>query len=196
MSEAFKNRTMKAIALYSLDKCANCVKRINCGEEMLAKGGVKQPLHFIVMTMMTECPKEDFKGIGIIPKEVGGFLRRHCADCDKLEICSNYISSFTGVNEAEGKEKFFHQVQKCTKCDRLENCIQYFMTKLKITKFSLLRSGFTMKFRNCVDKREQMTSLDLPKETKGSVGAIMSKSIPKSPPKVDTNDNNSDDHKE
>ena len=183
ISDAFKNRTMKSIALYSMDKCANCVKRINCGEEMLSKGGVKQPLHFIVMTLMTGCPKEEFKGVGIVSREVGGFLSRNCAPCDKLQICSNYIASFTGVSDEKGQEKFFNQVQKCTKCDRLENCIQFFMTKLKITNFSLIRSGFTMKFRNCNDRKELTTSLDLPKETKGAVGALMSKSPAKEIPK-------------
>ena len=103
-------------------------------------------------------------------------------NCEKLNICTDYIAVFAGVNNQEGKDKLFHQVQKCIKCDRLDNCIQYFMTKFKITNMSLLRSGFVMKFRNCAEKKEQKTSLDLPEHIKGSVGSKFGGIVP---PKTD-----------
>jgi hypothetical protein len=161
LSNKFTNRTLKAIALYGFDKCGNCVNRINCGEEILASGEKPRPLKFIVDSMMTGCPRTKFKSKGFIAKEVGSFVNGVCAVCDKNEICIGYLADHVGRSTPEEKEKMTERMQECLKCKDLDNCIHYFMTQLGISKTSLIKGAFLMKFRRCSKEDRMLISLDL-----------------------------------
>jgi len=180
-SDRFKNRTLKAVALYGFDKCGNCTNRLKCGEEILAAGKKKpRPLKFIVDTIVTGCPKTRFSGIGMIPREVAAFVNGECATCNKNHICIGYLAQNTGYNTPEERQLVQDRVSKCLSCKELDNCIHYFMTQLGISKFSLIRSMFLVKFRNCSKENMMKISLDLPAGVEGNVlGSIKKEERPK-----------------
>jgi hypothetical protein len=178
LSGKFKNRTLKAIALYSFDKCGNCVNRLKCAEEILSSGkkSKQMPLKFIVDTLMEGCPKTKFGGLGFVPREVAGFLSSECGKCDgKRPICVGYLADHTGYRTPEQKERLLKQVDKCLKCDDLDNCVHYFMTQLGISKFSLMKQALLFKFRDCSQKQLLTISLDLPPGAEGNVGGTVSR---------------------
>jgi hypothetical protein len=168
LSNKFTNRTMQAVALYAFDKCGNCVHRMKCANDLLATGGVQKPIKFVVDGMIKECPKKKYNGVGIIPREVGGFLNGHCSKCDKIDICIGYVVQNAEIkDDLEGAK---NRLKECSACPDLPNCIQYYMQELKISKFGLMKKAFVMKFRNCYEEDKSMTSLDLPIELKANVG--------------------------
>jgi hypothetical protein len=169
-SNKFKNKTLKAVALYGFDKCGNCTNRLRCGEEILASGKKKQrPIKYIVDTLVTDCPKTKFSGVGMLPREVAKFLNNECAKCDKKPICIGYLAQYTGYTTPEQRALVENKLSKCLSCDDLDNCIHYFMTQLGISKFSLIRHTFLMKFRKCNAEKMMTISLDLPAGTEGNV---------------------------
>jgi hypothetical protein len=180
-SSRFKNRTLKAIALYGFDKCGNCTNRLKCGEEILAIGHKQaRPLKFIVDTMVTGCPKTRFNGIGTVPREVAHFINNECAKCNKNTICIGYVAQHTGYSTPEQKKLVEDRLMKCLACNDLDNCVHYFMTQLGISKFSLLRHMFLLKFRKCSEENMMKISLDLPAGTEGNViGTIKKEERPK-----------------
>ncbi len=158
LSDKFSNRTLKAIALYSFKSCGNYTKRFKCANEILSSGGVENPLGYVVYTISQGCPKQKFKGVGTVPKEVGGFINGHCAKCDKVDLCIGYLVAASGVPDQElAKER----LKICMNCENLPNCLQYFMQKLKISSFSLMKNVFLTRFRRCSQNDESITSLDL-----------------------------------
>jgi hypothetical protein len=169
-SNQFKNRTLKAIALYGFDKCGNCTNRLKCGEEILAIGKKQaHPLKFIIDTMVTECPKTKFVGLGMVPREVAAFINNECSKCNKNTICIGYLAQHTGYETPERKQLVEDHLMKCLSCKDLDNCVHYFMTQLGISKFSLLRHMFLLKFRKCSTGNEMKISLDLPANVAGNV---------------------------
>jgi hypothetical protein len=178
LSGKFKNRTLKAVALYGFDKCGNCVNRLKCAEELLSSGNnpKPRPMKYIVDTLMEGCPKTKFKGLGFVPREVAGFLSSECGKCDgKRPICVGYLAQHAGYDTPEQKAALLEKVNKCLKCQDLDNCVHYFMTQLGISKFTLMKSAFLMKFKDCSEKQMMTISLDLPPGTEGNVGGTVAK---------------------
>jgi hypothetical protein len=179
-SNKFKNRTLKAIALYGFDKCGNCTNRLKCGEEILASGKKSsRPIKYIVDTLVTGCPRTKFSGVGMLPREVAKFLNGECARCDKKLICIGYIAQHSGYNTPDQKALVEEKLTKCLNCEDLDNCIHYFMTQLGISKFSLIRHSFLIKFRRCSAEKMMKISLDLPAGTEGNVLGTIKKDIKK-----------------
>jgi positive regulator of sigma E activity len=180
-SDRFKNKTLQAIALYGFRSCGNCTNRLKCGEEILAIGKKKaHPLKFIIDTMVTECPKTKFSGLGMVPREVAAFINNECSKCNKNTICIGYLAQHTGYETPEQKQLVEVRLMKCLACEDLGNCVHYFMTQLGISKFSLLRHMFLLKFRKCSTGNEMKISLDLPVGTQGNVlGNIKKEERPK-----------------
>lgn len=169
LSNRFKNRTVKAIALYAFDKCGNCVHRMRCANELLETGGVKNPIKFVAEDMIKECPRNKYSGLGIIPREVGSFVNGECGRCDKLDICLGYVLQQCKIEGSE-KEHALKRLGACAKCPDLSNCIHHYMQELKISNFSLMKKAFVMKFRNCYEEDKSRTSLDLGLDVKANVG--------------------------
>lgn len=167
--------------MYGFRCCGNCTNRLKCGDEILASGKNKpRSLKFIVDTIVTGCPKTKFSGIGTIPREVAAFVNSECAVCNKNHICIGYLAQHTGYNSPEEKQLVQDRLKKCLSCEDLDNCVHYFMTQLGISKFSLIRSVFLVKFRRCSAEKMMKISLDLPAGTEGNViGSIKKEERPK-----------------
>jgi hypothetical protein len=143
---------------------------MKCGEELLAAGRKQgRPLKFIVDTIVAGCPKTKFSGIGTLPREVATFINGECAKCNKNPICIGYLAQHTGHDTLEQKKLVEEKLTKCLSCKDLDNCIHYFMTQLGISKFSLIKGAFLVKFRRCSSQNMMRISLDLPPGTEGNV---------------------------
>lgn len=149
------------------------MNRIKCGEEILSSGEHQRPIKFIVDSMMSGCPKSQFKSKGFIAKEVSAFVNGECAKCDKREICIGYIAEHVGRGSPEEKQKVLDRMDVCLKCKDLDNCIHYFMTQLGISKYSLIKNVFLVKYRRCSSEKMMKISLDLPADSITNVGGTL-----------------------
>jgi len=173
LSEKFNNRLLRAVAAYGFRCCGNCVNRLKCGEEILSNGKKKEPLKYIVDSMMEGCPKANYKTKGFIAKETSKFLQEVCSNCEKRDICVGYVADHVGRSETEEKEKVQKRMEECLKCKDLDNCIQHYLIQLGVSNVGLLRRAFLTKFRKCSQENMMTISLDLPANSETNVGGLV-----------------------
>jgi hypothetical protein len=162
MSDKFKNNTLKAVAFYVFDKCGNCVHRTHCAEEFLSHGGKEKPFKFIMVSMIDNCPETEGIDSTFVAREGANFLKGTCGKCDKFDKCLGYFADAGERSTPEEVLMVQEKMLKCVKCENLDKCLTVIMDDLGITKFSLLKEAFVLKFRICAKEDLQCVSSELP----------------------------------
>jgi len=134
ISSRFKDRGMRVLIHYLLDKCGSCPNRFICVDKMLSSRGTRDPLKFIY-AHMGKCDMKDMK-----PGTVGNAVAQFgavCKACPKQPVCTGYASAYMRVDTAEVQQT----VKKCLNCPHLPNCAEGILNGLGLNKRKLLTAA-------------------------------------------------------
>ncbi len=166
ISKHFTTRAMQAVGYFVFDKCGNCVDRLSClVEGTLRTGGHPDPLRKVVDDLSKGCinPK-NYKGTGIVPRNVGKVVSRECKGCNKLEICVRNVCKHLKITDEVEIKKLHEQVIRCTECDRVDHCVQHYMDEFNLRSYKMVLNVFLKKFKKCKTQNMQRVSIDMAME--------------------------------
>lgn len=174
------NGAMKAVGYKVFSSCGNCVLRISClVEGMLKSGGHPDPLGKMILDLEGGCIKpKNYKGIGILAKNVAIMGNSECSCCNKFEICVNNILNYRKIEDEERRRKIHTQARMCISCPDLDKCCQKYTEEFRIRSYKLILKFFVIKFRKCKIEEMQKVSLDLDSMEKASQVINISSSVP------------------
>ena len=146
ISSRFKDRGMRVLIHYLLDKCGSCPHRFICLDKILSSGGVREPMKEIYAHMRI-CDMKDTEP-GTIGKAVAQF-GTVCKVCPKQSVCAGYASAHIGRNAAEVQQA----VKLCLNCPHLPNCAEGILNDLGLNKRKLLTAALK-RFTWCKVKKK------------------------------------------
>ena len=142
ISSSFKDRAMRALVHYFLDKCGSCPYRFICVGKML---GSRDPYRTIY-DHMKHCDLRDGNK-GTIGKAIAQFAET-CLKCEKKSVCVEYVS----VLVQRPYEEVSQITERCMKCPQLPNCAEAVLKDLGLDERTILMNAIK-RFTWCKAKK-------------------------------------------
>ena len=111
--------TWRGIVFNSLDKCANCRKRLPCIKSIAeAQGGSFD----VAVASFLHCPQGPY-ALSRVSREMGVFLKE-CRCCGRFSMCVRTFLETGYITLLGDTEEYVERANECIGCERLLECVE------------------------------------------------------------------------